>query len=119
MKYTYTQDKKEGILKLCFSGDLIGEHSGPKLVELCNGFMSEGIIYCFIDISLVRYINSSGIGVLITLLTKFRSKKGKMFLINPSEHVNKLLMVTKLKTIFDVTINEEEALNKINNYVKN
>ena len=42
-----------------------------------------------------------------------------MFLINPSEHVNKLLMVTKLKTIFDVTINEEEALNKINNYVKN
>ena len=69
--------------------------------------------YCLIDISDVRYINSSGIGVLITLLTKFRNKGGELFLIKPSEHVQKLLIITKLQAIFNIVDTEQEALSKI------
>ena len=110
----YTQEVSEKFLRIKFSGDLIGENNGPELVELANNVLSKGIAYCLLDISNARYINSSGIGVLITLLTKFRNKNGDLYLINPSDHVNKLLIMTKLKAIFNVAASEEEVLKKIN-----
>ena len=110
---TYTQEVSSNILKLNFSGDLIGENNGPELVELANDVLSKGTNYCLLNISDVRYINSSGIGVLITLLTKFRNKGGDLYLINPSEHVDKLLIMTKLQAIFNIAATEDEVLQKI------
>ena len=110
----YTKELKDGVLRLQFSGDLIGENNGPEVVEVANDALSQNIKYCLLNISEVRYINSSGIGVLITLLTKFRNKNGDLFIIKPSEHVNKLLIMTKLQAIFNIAESEEEALQKIN-----
>lgn len=109
----YTQEIIDKIFKLHFEGDLIGENNGPEVVELANEAIASGVTYCLLNISDVRYINSSGIGVLITLLTKFRNKGGDLYIINPSEHVNKLLIMTKLQAIFNIVQTEEEALQKI------
>ncbi|MBV6645030.1 MAG: STAS domain-containing protein [Cyclobacteriaceae bacterium] len=109
---TYQQSVEGDILRLEFSGDLIGENNGPELVELVNDLLAKGVKYCYVNISDVRYINSSGIGVLITILTKFRNKGGELFLINPSEHVSKLLIITKLQAIFNITNSEQEAREK-------
>ncbi|MFY0607478.1 MAG: STAS domain-containing protein [Cyclobacteriaceae bacterium] len=111
MNYKYTFEKQ--ILRISISGDLIGENNGPQLVELVNDCLSKNAKHCFIDISEVRYINSSGIGVLITILTKFRNKGGELFLIKPSEHVQKLLIITKLEAIFNLVDSEEQALDQI------
>ena len=98
-----------------FSGDLIGENNGPELLELISNQIENEVILCAIDISDIRYINSSGIGVLITILTKFRNKNGEMVLINPSDHVKKLLIITKLNAIFSVVENESEAITELKN----
>ncbi len=100
-------------LHFVFDGDLIGENNGPDLVELVNDALNKKIQYCLIDIEKVRYINSSGIGVLITILTKFRNKGGELYLIKPSEHVKKLLIITKLQAIFNIVDSEKAALDKI------
>ena len=110
----YTQEIKNKVLKLHFEGDLIGENNGPEVVELANDAIAGGVTHCLLNISHVRYINSSGIGVLITLLTKFRNKNGDLYIIKPSDHVNKLLIMTKLQAIFNIVKTEEEALQKIN-----
>ena len=112
MKYIYKVDQP--LLHVEFEGDLIGENKGPELVELVNDLFDKGVKYCLADISNVRYINSSGIGVLITILTKFRNKGGELYLINPSDHVNKLLIITKLQAIFNIVKTKEEALNNLN-----
>ena len=112
MNYKHTV--KGEILNLVFTGDLIGENNGPELVELVNDLLTKNIRYCYVNISDVRYINSSGIGVLITILTKFRNKSGELYLINPSEHVKKLLIITKLQAIFNIVSSMEEAEEKIN-----
>jgi anti-sigma B factor antagonist len=52
--------------------------------------IQQQVLTCIIDISKLRYINSSGIGVLITILTKFRNKGGEVYLMKPSENVQKL-----------------------------
>jgi len=109
----YENSTNDGILEFKFSGDLIGENNGPELMEIAQNKITEGIIFCMIDISEVRYINSSGIGVLITILTKFRNKEGEVILINPSEQVKKLLIITKLNAIFNIVDSRDEAIQKL------
>jgi anti-sigma B factor antagonist len=109
MQTNYSHDLIDDLLVINFAGDLIGEQSGPELMEVINDRINQKILFAAIDISDIRYINSSGIGVLITILTKFRNKGGEVILVNPSEHVKKLLIITKLNAIFTIVNTIEEA----------
>jgi anti-sigma B factor antagonist len=79
------------------------------LVEFVSYALNEKIRFFVVDLSQVRYISSSGIGLLITMLTKMRNAGGEVFLTSPSEHVKKLLIITKLNNIFTVFDTIEEA----------
>tara|TARA_R110002020_G_scaffold387746_4_gene598517 strand:- start:38 stop:379 length:342 start_codon:yes stop_codon:yes gene_type:complete len=102
MKLTYNTNKDEIATYLFIQGDLIGDEVGPKLVEVVSDAVEEGVRKFVVDLSEVRYISSSGIGLLITMLTKMRNKDGEVYLTAPSEHVKKLLIITKLNNIFTV-----------------
>jgi anti-sigma B factor antagonist len=105
---TYTQEIKDDLLIIRLAGDLIGEDTGTSLLEVASNAIEKKVTHCLIDISGLRYINSTGIGVLITILTKFRNKGGEVYLMKPSENVQKLLVITKLNAIFQIVQNEEE-----------
>ena len=109
----FKTEEEDGILKVFLNGDLIGENDGPQILENTSQFILKGIKNVIIDLGQVRYINSSGIGVLITILTKFRNSGGEVYLVNPSEHVKKLLIITKLEAIFSIENTIEEAMGKI------
>jgi anti-sigma B factor antagonist len=109
----FTLNSLDDVLIIGLEGDLIGEDTGLDLVEKATTAISEGTLRCIIDISKVRYINSSGIGVLITLLTKFRNKGGDLILVNPSETVSKLLIITKLNAIFTIAASQDEAIQSL------
>jgi len=111
----YTHEVVESILIIRLSGDLIGEDNGANILELATDHINENIRHCIVDISEVRYINSSGIGVLITILTKFRNKGGEVYLVKPSENVKKLLIITKLNAIFNIVDSESEAIGSLTN----
>ena len=100
----------DNILIITLKGDLIGENNGLELVNIVNDHLLNNVNRCAVDLSGVRYMNSSGIGVLITLLTKFRNQEGEMILIKPSEKIEKLLLITKLNNIFSIVDSKEEAL---------
>jgi anti-sigma B factor antagonist len=100
----------DNILILTLKGDLIGENNGPELVNIVNDHLHDHLNRCAVDLSEVRYMNSSGIGVLITLLTKFRNQEGEMILIKPSEKIEKLLLITKLNNIFSIVDSKDEAV---------
>lgn len=106
---TYNHTIKDDLLTITLSGDLIGEDNGANLLEVVAGALQQNAKLCLIDISGLRYINSSGIGVLITILTKFRNKGGEVFLMKPSETVQKLLVITKLNAIFQIVQSEDEV----------
>jgi anti-sigma B factor antagonist len=113
MKLSYSTQKDEKAHYLFIEGDLIGDEVGPKLVELVSDAILEGDKIFVIDLSKVRYISSSGIGLLITMLTKMRNAGGEVYLTSPSEHVKKLLIITKLNNIFTVFESVEEAKAKL------
>src|SRR6478736_1014127 len=108
----FSKEIKSNAMILRLSGDLIGEDDGVRLIGAVSEALDQKIVTCIIDISELRYINSSGIGVLITILTKFRNKGGEVYLMKPSENVKKLLIITKLNAIFQVVQSEEEVFLK-------
>jgi len=106
---TTTSSVQNGILYVRLSGDLIGSPDTDQLLQSVNAHLGETVPNCAIDLSEIRYINSTGIGVLVSLLTKFRSRGGEMVLINPADHPKKMLAITKLNNIFTVADDEVSA----------
>jgi anti-sigma B factor antagonist len=111
MKFTYEIHNQ--IIFLNLNGDIIGSSLNDELIQLIESTLNSNIILCAIDISKVRFINSSGIGLLISILTRFRNKGGEVFLVNPSGHVKKLLIITKLNAIFNIVDSKNEAIEKL------
>lgn len=109
----YKEELIDKVLLLSLQGDLIGGEDTSAILERVQFYIEKNIIKCIVDISDVRYINSSGIGLLITILTKVRNKEGELILINPSEQVKKLLIITKLNAIFSVLKTREEAIKRL------
>lgn len=107
----FSHEIKGNRLTITLSGDLIGEDNGASVIEVVGNAIQEKVRSCVVDISNLRYINSSGIGVLITILTKFRNKGGEVYLMRPSESVQKLLVITKLNAIFQIIQSEAEIVN--------
>ena len=107
MNTTSTLDN--GILFLTLTGDLIGSPDTQQLLDSVNEYLGEAVTNCAVDLSGIRYINSTGIGVLVSLLTKFRSRGGEMVLINPADHPKKMLTLTKLNNIFTVAADQAAA----------
>jgi anti-sigma B factor antagonist len=110
---TFKSSEDNGVLLLKIEGNLIGEEVGSGLLDSANDAINNGTALCAIDIGAVKYINSSGIGVLITLLTKFRNQEGEVVIVNPSEHVKKLLIITKLTAIFKIADTVEQAIQEL------
>jgi anti-sigma B factor antagonist len=108
MKLQFSQKKDPKVHYLFMEGDLIGDEAGPMLAEMVSDSVEEGIKVLVIDLEKVRYISSSGLGLLITLLTKMKNAGGELFLTAPSEHVKKLLIITKLNGIFKVLNSVDE-----------
>ncbi len=59
----------------------------------------------------VGYIDSSGIGELVSSYTAINKEQGQLKLLNLTQKLQDLLAITKLLTVFDVYENESEALN--------
>jgi anti-sigma B factor antagonist len=105
----FESEIKNNALVVRLNGDLIGENDGTGILNVAVEAIQQKVLTCIVDISNLRYINSSGIGVLITMLTKFRNKGGEVYLLKPSESVQKLLVITKLNAIFQVVQSEQEV----------
>jgi anti-sigma B factor antagonist len=104
----FNHEIKNNTLIIRLSGDLIGEDNGASIIGVVADALQEKVRKCIVDISGLRYINSTGIGTLITILTKFRNKSGEVYLMKPSESVQKLLVITKLNAIFHIIQSESE-----------
>ncbi len=57
-----------------------------------------------------NYIDSSGLGELVTAFTTVRNSNGELKLLNLTKRVQDLLQITKLLTVFDSYSNETDAL---------
>ena len=67
-----------------------------------------------LNMTAVRYIDSSGIGELVSAFTTVKGQGGELKLLNLTKKVHDLLQITKLYTVFDVKDNEAAAIKSFN-----
>ena len=101
------------LVLIALTGDLIGGFEGEKLYREIDESIENGTKRCVVDLSQVRFLNSSGIGMLITLLAKFRKRGGDLAIMRPSDQLKKLLIITKLEAIFQSVDFVDEAFSKL------
>ncbi len=109
--YNIAEENNCQIVQL--SGELIDKHQALDLIKAIDEQLELGKIKLAIDLSGLKYMNSSGLNVLIQILTKTRNKGGESVVYNVSKKVNELLIITKLNTLFKVSETKEEALSKL------
>ena len=100
MKYNIREDNSNLIISI--EGDLLGVNDTILLLDEINDKINQGKLKAVIDMSGVRYMNSSGIGILITIYTKFKNKGGNAVILNPTDQTLKLLSMTKLDTVIKI-----------------
>ena len=98
MKIKEKIDNHVAILSL--SGKMMGGPETTALHDHIRGLMNDGISKVVIDLGGVKWINSSGLGVLMAAMTTLKNAEGQMKLANVTEKVESLLMITQLLRIF-------------------
>jgi anti-sigma B factor antagonist len=88
----------------------IGEGS-VSLRGAIRRLIEEGRKKILLNLSGVGYVDSSGIGELVSSYTTTSSKGGQLKLLNLTQKIQDLLAITKLLTVFDVYDDEASALN--------
>ena len=78
--------------------------------EHINKLLEGGEGKFLLNLADVDYIDSSGLGELVTSFTTVRGKGGQLKLLNLTRRVRDLLQITKLLTVFETFDNETEAL---------
>lgn len=106
----YTNNIEKDILYVTFEGDLLGAGDNLDLMDNINDALNQGVKKAIINMSKVKYMNSSGIGVLITIYTKFKNRSGEAVVCNVAETIMKLLVMTKLDAVIKIYPTEKEAL---------
>jgi anti-sigma B factor antagonist len=82
------------------------------LRDLMNGLISSGNRRFVLNLAGVDYIDSSGLGQLISIWTSIRNRGGQMTLLNPGKRVARLFEITRLNDVFEIVDNENDAIQK-------
>ena len=80
------------------------------LKERIQKLLSAGDRKFLLNLSDVDYIDSSGLGELVTSFTTVRNQGGQLKLLNLTRRVQDLMQITKLLTVFEAFDSEAEAL---------
>lgn len=88
----------------------LGEGSA-LLRKTVRGLLDDKRTRILLNLADVDYIDSSGIGELVSAYTTTKGRGGELKLLHLTKKVHDLLQLTKLYTVFDVYIEERTALN--------
>ena len=80
------------------------------LRDTIRDVVSQGNKKILLNLGDVTYIDSSGIGELVSAFTSVRNQGGELKLLNLTKKVHDLLQITKLYTVFDIKDDEATAV---------
>ena len=104
----------DGVTVMDLSGRITLGEGSVVLRDAVRDLLSKGNKKILANLADVNYIDSSGIGELVSAFTTVRNQGGELKLLNLTKKVHDLLQITKLYTVFDVKDNEAAAIKSFN-----
>jgi anti-sigma B factor antagonist len=109
MSFTFRKDEDKGVVVLGVDGQLIVGNR-HELKQKVLDALEAGDRKFLIDFTSTGYIDSSGLGVLVSLSKKIREASGELRLAGLNEDLRTLFELTKLDSLFAIDDSAEEAL---------
>jgi anti-sigma B factor antagonist len=108
MKATIRQ--VDSVVVVDISGRITLGEGCAQLRELIRDQLTKGNKRVLLNLADVTYIDSSGIGELVSAYTAVSNQGGQLKLLNLTKKVHDLLQITKLYTVFDIHDDEAKAI---------
>lgn len=106
---TYEIEREGDVTVVSVQGELVVGNR-RELKDAVLGRLDEGDRKFLVDFAEASYIDSSGLGVLVSLSKKIREKEGELRLSGLDEDLRTLFELTKLDTLFRIADDRAEAL---------
>jgi anti-sigma B factor antagonist len=108
MKLTHREI--DGVIVLEPKGKIMGGPDATMLHDMLHDLIDQNKKKVIIDLSKVEWMNSTGLGILISGLTTLRNNGGELKLACVTEKIESLLTITKLISVFENYDKIEEAV---------
>ncbi|MDX9758668.1 MAG: STAS domain-containing protein [Bacteroidota bacterium] len=88
------------VVVLALKGNLMGDPETTEFRDKIKSLVRDGFLKIVLDVSKVKWINSSGLGALISALATVNNAGGDLRIANVTEKINSLFMITQLIKVF-------------------
>ena len=110
MSFKATPRESGGVTLVEVSGRITLGEGSAVLREMIRDLLDKGQKRIILNLGDVNYIDSSGIGELVSAFTSVKKQGGELKLLHLTRKVHDLLQITKLYTVFDVYSDEQTAI---------
>jgi anti-sigma B factor antagonist len=108
---TIREREREGVRILDLKGRLIVGQEVAQLREKLKAESAAGQLKIILNLQEIDYIDSTGLGTLVICFTSLQKAGGTLRLLNLSRRNIELLVLTKLTTVFELFMDEQDAVN--------
>lgn len=98
------------VMVLDLSGKIMGGDDFDLFRSTIEELMEKGNVDILLNMSKVKWINSTGLGLLVSAYTSLVKNGGRMKIAEVSDRIDNILHVTQLELIFETFTDEKEAL---------
>ena len=110
MALTIASRELDGVTVLDLSGRITLGEGSVQLRDAVRGLISKGQKRILLNLADVNYIDSSGLGELVSAFTTAKNQQADVKLLSLTKKVHDLLQLTKLYTVFDIKDDEASAI---------
>jgi len=110
MSMKFKTRQVDGVTILDLSGRITLGEGSVTLRDAVKDVLSKGSKNILLNLADVDYIDSSGLGELVSAYTTVKNQGGELKLLHLTTKVHDLLQITKLYTVFDVKDDEASAV---------
>jgi anti-sigma B factor antagonist len=110
MALTIASREVDGVVVLDLNGRITLGEGSVQLRDAVRGLISKGVKKILLNMGEVNYVDSSGLGELVSAYTSAKNQQAEVKLLSLTKKVQDLLQLTKLVTVFDIENDEAKAV---------
>ena len=104
------QNLKGDVMVLNLSGKIMGGPDHEKFQTEIKTLISDGYVDILLDMNKVSWVNSTGLGILVSAYHTLKKNGGQLKICQVSDRIDNILNVTQLKLVFETFEKCDEAL---------
>jgi anti-sigma B factor antagonist len=110
----FKQNPVGEVMVLELSGKIMGGPDHEKFQNEIKALIAEGHVDILLNMAKVNWVNSTGLGILVSAFHTLKKNGGQLKICNVSDRIDNILNVTQLKLVFETYAGMDEALASFN-----